>query len=112
MTGVGRETAAKVTYKALTTYMKGNVKGNYKDMYNAMISACNDLYQSSSSQCQNIKIAMEAVAMDQQVVGHQEGAKCWGATKAALTCLGAQAPTGGPVPTSPNSCLLYTSRCV
>lgn len=104
MTGIGREAAIKVVYKALTTYIKGNSKGNYKDMYNAMVSACTDIYQTpSAAECQNITVAMQAVGMDKQVVGQQKGLKCRGVATQPLTCIGGQPPSSNPLPTTPGT---------
>lgn len=90
-TGMGRIKAVKIVYKALTTYIRGNSLATFKDMYNAMNSACNDLHQSSSPECQTVKIAMEAVGMDKP-----EGEGCKGTTVGTMTCAGSQAPSQAP----------------
>lgn len=90
-TGIGRTKAVKIIYKALTTYIRGNSRATFKDMYNAVNSACNDLHQSSSAECQSVKIAMEAVGMDKP-----SGVGCQGTTQEAMTCAGTQAPSQGP----------------
>ena len=96
MNGMGRDKAAKVVYKALSTYMRNNTKGNYKDMYNAVVQGCNDVFQSDSAECQNIKAAMEAVGMDKQTSGQSRGPSCSGGAEKPATCAGGTQP---PVPT-------------
>ncbi len=102
--GVGREKANQVMYKALTTYMRGKARGNYRDMYDAVNQACADVHGASSAECANIKAAMQAVEIDQQQLGNSESAKCRGGSPSPRTCLGGQppVPTGGDTTVTPS----------
>jgi len=84
----------KIFYRAVTTYITPTV--NYKEMYDAVNQACNDLYQSSSAECINVKSAMQATEMDQQTAGTQKSPKCNGAQPQTPACVSTQAPTATP----------------
>ena len=95
--GLGRQKANAVVYKALTSYLSS--AANFKAMYGALLQACNDLYTSSSAECDNVKRALQSTEMDQQTNGSQAGAFCSGATPQTPACASAGGST--PVPTSP-----------
>ena len=84
--GVGRTKAHAVVYRALTTYLSAS--SNFKQMYQAVLAACSDLYTSSSSECGQVKSAMQATEMDQQPDGTQTGALCGGVTPKVPLCAG------------------------
>lgn len=92
VTGVGRDKSAMVVYQALTRYLTST--SNFKSMYGSMLSACNDLYTSGSSDCENIKRALQATEMDQQPDGDQAGALCQNIPPQTPQCAG-----GAPLPT-------------
>ncbi|MGZ4747686.1 MAG: M4 family metallopeptidase [Oryzihumus sp.] len=61
VTGVGRDTAAKVWYRTLTTYLTST--STYADARNGAIKAAKDLYGVGSTQCTNIAAAFTAIAV-------------------------------------------------
>ena len=64
--GIGLTKAAKVQYRALTTYL--DQASNFIDNYNALLSSCADLtglYGISTSDCAQVKHALDAVEMDE-----------------------------------------------
>lgn len=100
LSGIGRKKAGDLVMKALFTYMIGKRTGNHRDMYDAVNSACNDLYQAGSAECQNVMAAMQAVSMDQQRLGQRTGPKCSGVSQKPLTCLNSTPPSPTTSPTS------------
>lgn len=72
MSPLGREKPAEVVYKTMTTYIRNTPYGNYKNMYDGMVNACNDIFGSSSSECKNIVASMQAVGMDKQTLGKKK----------------------------------------
>ena len=109
ISGIGKEKAHLIIYRALITYLKGKTTANYADMYTAVNQACADLYNgATSAECINVKSAMQAVQMDQQKVGCSQGPKCPGTCAKAevkVTCDGASGPQVTPSPSvtsSPN----------
>ena len=104
ISAIGKEKAITTVYKALTTYLKGKSTANYKDMYNAMNSACSDLYGATSTDCVQVKAAMESTEMNRQTEGCNRGPKCpksgsqcGGKSEEAPTCAGGG---GVPLPTT------------
>lgn len=81
MNGLGREKAIKIIYKAITTYMNGKSSGKYKDMYDAINLACNDIHTAGSAECANVKAAMESTYMNKP-------SRCNGGTASGATCAG------------------------
>ena len=64
--GIGLTKAAKVHYRALTTYL--DQASNFIDNYNALLSSCADLtglYGISTSDCAQVRNALDAVEMDE-----------------------------------------------
>jgi hypothetical protein len=59
--GIGRDAAAKIWYRALTTYMTSTTK--YTGARDAAIKAARDLYGASSTQCNAVVSAMNAVSV-------------------------------------------------
>ncbi len=62
--GIGRDAAAKIWYRALTTYMTSTT--TYKTARDAMIRAATDLYGASSAQCAGVQTAWSAVSVPAQ----------------------------------------------
>ena len=61
VTGVGRDTAAKVWYRTLSTYLTST--STYADARNGAIKAAKDLYGAGSAQCNGIAAAFTAIAV-------------------------------------------------
>ncbi len=75
ITGVGLDKVYPIFYKASTSYMRSS--SNFKDVYNAVLQACGDLYGgATSATCIQVRNAMRATEMDQQTEGTQKGPKC------------------------------------
>lgn len=94
MNGLGRERAIKILYKAITTYMNGKASGIYKDMYDAINLACNDIHSAGSAECANVKASLEATYMDKP-------SRCKGGSASGTTCAGGNPPpppSGTPTP--------------
>jgi len=100
ISGIGRSTANKILYRALTVpYLTSY--SNFYDFYTAMLNACNDLYGSGSTTCDQVKKAMQAVEIDQQPLSSQRGPLCkdtrrTGTVIKAATCA---TTTTSPTPT-------------
>jgi hypothetical protein len=60
MSGIGREKAEKVWYRALSTYLTSG--SNYKDARNAAIRSAKDLY-GDGAECTGIQNAFDAIAV-------------------------------------------------
>lgn len=106
VSGIGREKSHAVVYRALTTYVSSS--DNFRGIYDAILSACGDLYQAGSADCNTVRSALQATEMDQQPSGTQGGARCIGQTRKIPDCTGATPeptstprPTNTPVPTVP-----------
>ena len=61
VTGIGRDAASRIWYRALTTYMTSTT--NYKGSRDASIKAARDLYGASSTQCAAVVSAFNAVSV-------------------------------------------------
>ena len=61
VTGLGRDAAAAIWYRALTTYMTSTT--NYKGARDATIKAARDLYGATSSQCTAVVAVWDAVSV-------------------------------------------------
>ncbi|MGH3507768.1 MAG: M4 family metallopeptidase [Nocardioidaceae bacterium] len=61
VTGIGKDAAARIWYRALTTYMTSSTK--YTGARDASIKAARDLYGAGSSQCQATIAAWNAVSV-------------------------------------------------
>jgi hypothetical protein len=73
--GRGSGQGIPIFYKASTSYMRSS--SNFKDVYNAVLQACGDLYGgATSATCIQVRNAMRATEMDQQTEGTQKGPKC------------------------------------
>ena len=97
MTGIGEDAAIAIIYRAQTSYLQPT--SNFRDAYDAINHACSDLHGSDSNECKQVKAAMEAVEMDQQVSGTQVAPTCQGQQpQVKATCAG-----GGPTP-DPTAC--------
>ncbi len=108
--GIGRDAAAAIIYKAITTYARGKSGGQYLDMYNAVNQACGDIHGASSATCANVKASMEATYMDKP-------SKCKGGSSSTkATCSGvtpgnpepSKAPTGIQPTTTPSTTKIPT----
>ncbi|MBB6628291.1 M4 family metallopeptidase [Nocardioides sp. KIGAM211] len=62
LTGIGRDTAAKIWYRALTVYMTSTT--NYAGARVANVNAATDLYGAASSQVAAVKAAWSAVSVN------------------------------------------------
>jgi Zn-dependent metalloprotease len=65
--GIGLTKAAKIQYRALTTYL--DQASNFIDNYNALLSSCADLtglYGISTADCAQVQKALDAVEMDEE----------------------------------------------
>lgn len=107
ITAIGPEKARGLMYKALANYMTPTT--NYKDVYNAVLQSCTDIYGSeAANECIQARNSMRATEMDQQPEGSQKGPKCDGAQPVKPDCSIAPGTTGTPsstpapgAPTSP-----------
>ena len=61
LTGIGRDAAAKIWYRALTTYWTSTT--NYAGAANGMVKAAKDLYGASSTQCTATVAAWKGVSV-------------------------------------------------
>lgn len=93
ISGVGRQKAHAVVYRALTTYLSRT--SNFKSFYSAVLSACNDLYNNDGTTCDQIKAAMQSTEIDQQPDNDQTGALCSGKKAQEPAC----AQINNPSPT-------------
>ena len=59
VTGIGRDAAAKIWYRALSVYMTSST--NYSGARTAAVKAATDLYGASSSQCAGVANAFSAI---------------------------------------------------
>lgn len=59
MTGIGRDAAAQIWYRALTVYMTSNT--NYAGAHTATLNAAQDLYGAGSTQDDAVAAAWSAV---------------------------------------------------
>ncbi len=59
VTGIGRDAAAKIWYRALSVYMTSNT--NYAGARTAAVKAATDLYGATSSQCAGVANAFSAI---------------------------------------------------
>lgn len=99
LAGIGRASANKVIYRAYT-YLTPSA--NFKDMYNAVNAACNDVFGAGSAECITVKKAMKAVEMDQQPAGSSISPVCAGGVPATTSCdISNETPTPTFTPTPP-----------
>lgn len=112
MTGIGRDAAGQIMYKALTVYLNGKTTAGYQEAYTAINQACADIHGASSAQCANVKAAMESTYMDKpnrcKGGSSSGGATCSGATQPPIppgnpTTAPTQAPSGAPTQTPPTA---------
>ena len=61
MTGIGRDAAAKIWYRALTVYMTSST--NYSGARTATLNAAKDLYGAGSTQYNAVAAAWSAVSV-------------------------------------------------
>ncbi len=61
VSAIGRDAAAKIWYRALSTYMTSST--NYAGARTAAVQAATDLYGASSAQCAGVEKAFTAVAV-------------------------------------------------
>lgn len=67
ISGIGKDAEEKILYRALTYYLIPS--SNFSGAYNAINSACGDLYGVTSATCKETKKALQSVEMNQ-------GGKC------------------------------------
>lgn len=99
MTPLGKDKALLIWYQGLTKYM--STTSNFRDTYNAMVQGCADLYGAGSAECTQTKKSLQAVEMDKQTVGDQDGPKCLNVPAGTPTCVGSSDPS--PTPTTQTS---------
>jgi Zn-dependent metalloprotease len=75
VTGIGRDNAAKIWYRALSVYMTSST--NYAGARTAAVNAAKDLYGATSAQCAGVENAFSGISV------------------AGTTCGGTTPPTGG-----------------
>jgi len=100
ITGIGRQDANRIIYRALTYYLSPS--SNYYSLYAAILSSCADLFGSTSHTCLEVKKAVEAVEIDQQPISDQSGALCLGIAEQLPKCASSEyvTPTiANPTPT-------------
>lgn len=84
--GIGKEKSLAVIYKANTTYLRQN--SGFFDFNNKVNQACDELYGATSSECANVKAAMQATELDQDRCGS-------GVSRSTPICAGGTQPTVG-----------------
>ncbi len=94
MSGIGRIKSHPIIYMALTKYLSPT--SNFKEAYTTFLQACNDIYGSSSSECDNVNRAMQATLIDQQPQGSSSSPTCSGATLQPATCATSGSPSPNP----------------
>ncbi|MFQ5452028.1 MAG: M4 family metallopeptidase [Candidatus Paceibacterota bacterium] len=103
VSGIGREKAHEIIYKAETVYLRGNSRANFGDMYRAVMSACSDIYSSEdSAECQAVKSAMQATEMDQQDSRSTKSPVCRSVSARTPECAGEGQTTPTPGGSSPS----------
>lgn len=105
ISGMGKSTAHKIWYRALTTYLTQTANYNYA--YLSVLQSCIDLYGETSTQCNATLKAFQATEVDQQPSSTQTGARCLNVAERTPSCV--NAATSTPIPTAtpiPSSCLL------
>ncbi len=101
ISAIGRTRSHAIIYQALTHYL--NPFSNFKEAYDGILTACNDLYTSDPGVCEQVTKALQATEMDQQAPATQSGPKCTGAPPQTPACAGGGSGTGitiTPFPTS------------
>jgi len=63
ISAIGRDKMSRIYYRALTNYFTTNI--DFNGAYNALITACSDLYGSDSSTCVNARKALWATELNQ-----------------------------------------------
>ena len=107
VTGIGRDAAAKIWYRALSVYMTSST--NYSGARTAAVKAATDLYGASSSQCAGVATAFSAINVagttcgttppppgGNKIVnpGFESGATSWTQTSGVISNDPARARTG------------------
>jgi hypothetical protein len=100
---LGKDKTLPIMFKADTVYLQPSA--NMKDAFDAIMKSCGDLYGLVSSDCQTVKVALQATEMDQQPAGSQTSPKCSGGQAQTPACVGGQpqpttVSTGVPTPVS------------
>lgn len=108
VTGVGKDKAYAILYKAEMSYMTSS--SNFKTVYNALNQACSDLYGGpNSADCIQVRNSLRATEMDQQPDGSQKSPVCNGGKETAPDCTttptatATTQPTATPVPGTPTA---------
>ncbi len=81
VTGIGRDAASKIWYRALSVYMTSST--NYAGARTAAVKAATDLYGATSSQCAGVAAAFSAISV------------------AGTTCTAPPPPSGGNLVANP-----------
>ena len=77
VSAVGRDKMERIFYRALTQYFTSST--SFNSAYSVLNSACSDLYGSGSSDCLNVRQALQAAEMNQ-------GGRCSGQARTAPLC--------------------------
>lgn len=106
VSGIGTVKSHAIMYRALTVYFTPTT--NYKDVYNMVLRACDDLYASDGNTCASVSAALQATELDQQPSFTQTGAACSNTARTTPTCALPPAtatpkPTNTPIPTPTNT---------
>ncbi|MDQ1621253.1 MAG: hypothetical protein QOE19_3822 [Actinomycetota bacterium] len=67
VTGIGRDAASKIWYRALSVYMTSST--NYAGARTAAVNAAKDLYGATSTQCAGVESAFSAIAVSGTLCG-------------------------------------------
>ena len=87
VTGIGRDAAAKIWYRALTVYFTSST--TYAQARTATLKAATDLYGAGSTQYNGVAAAWSAVSVNVTTCGSR---RCWGGE----SVLGTRTPHIGP----------------
>lgn len=103
--GIGATKSLLIVYRALTAYLSPTA--NFKNSYDALNEACNDLYGNGSSTCINVNNALQATEINQQPATSQISPLCKGQTPQPASCINnppilTETPIGTPT-TTPTS---------
>ena len=96
--GIGKEKSGSIVYYALTRHL--NPSSNFKAMYNALLTTCDELYSGDNATCGSVKNSLNATEMDQQPDGQQQGARCQSIQPSTPQCSNNPNPTESPIPSS------------
>lgn len=88
---IGSHKAWQIIYRAITVYITPTA--NFRDVYEAVLNACYDLYGQASADCINAQRVMQAVEIDQQTPNDQKSPVCFGEKPKTPGCVSLQPTT-------------------